>query len=154
METSTVSSSALRNGALTTPLHTWSTSLTGFKCFLKKFSSRLLTQFLMQYESLKSRIWYQIIWIHFLFTVCLPVLCLGISIHSKEIFHSLSITFSRCWEFLLWMDPTNFGGVKGKLPSSLLYGEVKHRAQKPFVPLYKLRIFLCKKNCWHFNYSS
>lgn len=53
---------------------------------------------------------------------------LFVSIHSKEIFHSLSITFSRCWEFLLWMDPTNYGGVKGKLPSSLLYGEVKHKA--------------------------
>uniref|UniRef100_A0A673NRS3 DNA polymerase epsilon catalytic subunit n=1 Tax=Sinocyclocheilus rhinocerous TaxID=307959 RepID=A0A673NRS3_9TELE len=52
------------------------------------------------------------------------------SIHSKEIFHSLSITFSRCWEFLLWMDPANCGGVKGKLPSSLLYGEVKHRKKK------------------------
>lgn len=46
------------------------------------------------------------------------------SIHSKEIFHSLSISFSRCWEFLLWMDPANYGGVKGKLPSSVLYGEV------------------------------
>ncbi|XP_057689041.1 DNA polymerase epsilon catalytic subunit A-like isoform X1 [Corythoichthys intestinalis] len=45
------------------------------------------------------------------------------SIHSKEIFHSLSISFSRCWEFLLWMDPANSGGVKGKLPSSILYGE-------------------------------
>ncbi|KAA0716868.1 DNA polymerase epsilon catalytic subunit A [Triplophysa tibetana] len=45
------------------------------------------------------------------------------SIHSREIFHSLSITFSRCWEFLLWMDPANYGGVKGKLPSSLHYGE-------------------------------
>lgn len=47
------------------------------------------------------------------------------SIHSKEIFHSVSISFSRCWEFLLWMDPANCGGVKGKLPSSLLYGEVR-----------------------------
>uniref|UniRef100_A0A8B9JR41 DNA polymerase epsilon catalytic subunit n=1 Tax=Astyanax mexicanus TaxID=7994 RepID=A0A8B9JR41_ASTMX len=46
------------------------------------------------------------------------------SIHSREIFHSLSITFSRCWEFLMWMDPANYGGVKGKLPSSLMYGEV------------------------------
>uniref|UniRef100_A0A669ECA5 DNA polymerase epsilon catalytic subunit n=1 Tax=Oreochromis niloticus TaxID=8128 RepID=A0A669ECA5_ORENI len=46
------------------------------------------------------------------------------SIHSKEIFHSLSISFSRCWEFLLWMDPANYGGVKGKLPSSVMYGEV------------------------------
>lgn len=24
----------------------------------------------------------------------------------------------------MWMDPANFGGVKGKLPSSILYGEV------------------------------
>lgn len=47
------------------------------------------------------------------------------SIHSREIFHSLSITFSRCWEFLLWMDPANYGGVKGKVPSSIMYGEVR-----------------------------
>ncbi|XP_075753979.1 DNA polymerase epsilon catalytic subunit A isoform X1 [Pelodiscus sinensis] len=40
------------------------------------------------------------------------------SIHSKEIFHSLTISFSRCWEFLLWMDPTNYGGIKGRVPSS------------------------------------
>ncbi|KAJ8379395.1 hypothetical protein SKAU_G00001730 [Synaphobranchus kaupii] len=45
------------------------------------------------------------------------------SIHSREIFHSLSISFSRCWEFLLWMDLANHGGVKGKLPASVLYGE-------------------------------
>ncbi|KAL6465246.1 hypothetical protein MHYP_G00253790 [Metynnis hypsauchen] len=45
------------------------------------------------------------------------------SIHTREIFHSLSITFSRCWDFLLWMDPANYGGVKGKLPSSVMYGE-------------------------------
>lgn len=50
--------------------------------------------------------------------------CFSSSIHSKEIFHSLSISFSRCWEFLLWMDPANCGGVKGKLPSTILYGEV------------------------------
>ncbi|RXM93467.1 DNA polymerase epsilon catalytic subunit A, partial [Acipenser ruthenus] len=45
------------------------------------------------------------------------------SIHSREIFHSLSISFSRCWEFLLWMDLANYGGIKGKLPSSVHYGE-------------------------------
>ncbi|XP_044845964.1 DNA polymerase epsilon catalytic subunit A isoform X2 [Mauremys mutica] len=39
------------------------------------------------------------------------------SIHSKEIFHSLTISFSRCWEFLLWMDPANYGGIKGRVPS-------------------------------------
>lgn len=53
-----------------------------------------------------------------------PYIFFFTSIHSKEIFHSLSISFSRCWEFLLWMDPANYGGVKGKLPSSVLYGEV------------------------------
>ncbi|XP_010602547.1 DNA polymerase epsilon catalytic subunit A isoform X3 [Fukomys damarensis] len=45
------------------------------------------------------------------------------SIHSKEIFHSLTITFSRCWEFLLWMDPSNYGGIKGKVPSSVHCGQ-------------------------------
>lgn len=59
---------------------------------------------------------YKVIWSKFLLH----------SIHSKEIFHSVSISFSRCWEFLLWMDPANCGGVKGKLPSSLLYGEVRY----------------------------
>lgn len=52
------------------------------------------------------------------------------SIHSREIFHSLSLTFSRCWEFLLWMDPANHGGVRGKLPSSLLYGEENDARKK------------------------
>lgn len=47
------------------------------------------------------------------------------SIHSKEIFHSLAISFSRCWEFLLWMDPSNYGGIKGKVPSSIHYGQVR-----------------------------
>ncbi|XP_065594891.1 DNA polymerase epsilon catalytic subunit A [Cyrtonyx montezumae] len=41
------------------------------------------------------------------------------SIHSKEIFHSLTISFSRCWEFLLWMDPANYGGIKGKVDSRI-----------------------------------
>ncbi|XP_063000312.1 DNA polymerase epsilon catalytic subunit A [Elgaria multicarinata webbii] len=45
------------------------------------------------------------------------------SIHSKEIFHSLTISFSRCWEFLLWMDPANYGGIKGKVPSQVHYGQ-------------------------------
>ncbi|XP_004276670.1 DNA polymerase epsilon catalytic subunit A isoform X1 [Orcinus orca] len=45
------------------------------------------------------------------------------SIHSKEIFHSLTISFSRCWEFLLWMDPSNYGGIKGNVPSSIHCGQ-------------------------------
>uniref|UniRef100_A0A3P8WLR8 DNA polymerase epsilon catalytic subunit n=1 Tax=Cynoglossus semilaevis TaxID=244447 RepID=A0A3P8WLR8_CYNSE len=52
------------------------------------------------------------------------------SIQSKEIFHSLSLSFSQCWEFLLWMDPANYGGVKGKLPSSLMYGEGDKKRKK------------------------
>nr|XP_054300838.1 DNA polymerase epsilon catalytic subunit A isoform X2 [Pongo pygmaeus] len=44
------------------------------------------------------------------------------SIHSKEIFHSLTISFSRCWEFLLWMDPSNYGGIKGKVSSRIHCG--------------------------------
>uniref|UniRef100_A0A452IMV0 DNA polymerase epsilon catalytic subunit n=1 Tax=Gopherus agassizii TaxID=38772 RepID=A0A452IMV0_9SAUR len=48
------------------------------------------------------------------------------SIHSKEIFHSLTISFSRCWEFLLWMDPANYGGIKGRVPS----GEVSTQGSK------------------------
>ncbi|KAM8961963.1 DNA polymerase epsilon catalytic subunit A [Pelodytes ibericus] len=45
------------------------------------------------------------------------------SIHTREIFHSITISFSRCWQFLLWMDPSNYGGIKGKVPSSVHYGE-------------------------------
>ncbi|XP_027422941.1 DNA polymerase epsilon catalytic subunit A isoform X2 [Bos indicus x Bos taurus] len=45
------------------------------------------------------------------------------SIHSKEIFHSLTISFSRCWEFLLWMDPSNYGGIKGTVPSRIHCGQ-------------------------------
>uniref|UniRef100_A0A8C8XUY3 DNA polymerase epsilon catalytic subunit n=1 Tax=Panthera leo TaxID=9689 RepID=A0A8C8XUY3_PANLE len=45
------------------------------------------------------------------------------SVHSKEIFHSLTISFSRCWEFLLWMDPSNYGGIKGNVPSSIHCGQ-------------------------------
>lgn len=51
------------------------------------------------------------------------------SIHSREIFHSLTISLSRCWEFLLWMDPANYGGIKGKIPSNVLYGEQKGPAK-------------------------
>lgn len=117
-ETLTVSSSAPRNAALMTPSHTWSTSLTGL------FYN--VTGIGFKKQSFLFDIWsrafdYQDSFLY------LSVLCLDCSIHSREIFHSLSITFSRCWEFLLWMDPANYGGVKGKLPSSLHYGEVKQR---------------------------
>ncbi|XP_062890220.1 DNA polymerase epsilon catalytic subunit A isoform X2 [Mobula hypostoma] len=47
------------------------------------------------------------------------------SIHSREIFHSLSISFSRCWEFMLWMDPANYGGIKGRIHFDNLNGEAE-----------------------------
>ncbi|XP_075389510.1 DNA polymerase epsilon catalytic subunit A isoform X1 [Tenrec ecaudatus] len=50
------------------------------------------------------------------------------SIHSKELFHSLSISFSRCWEFLLWMDPANYGGIKGKVSPGAHRGQQQQRA--------------------------
>uniref|UniRef100_A0A6P7GFS4 DNA polymerase epsilon catalytic subunit n=1 Tax=Diabrotica virgifera virgifera TaxID=50390 RepID=A0A6P7GFS4_DIAVI len=41
------------------------------------------------------------------------------SIRSKELFHSLEITYRQCWEQLVWLDPANFGGIKGKLPKGI-----------------------------------
>lgn len=57
------------------------------------------------------------------FKQCLQ--CFLYSIHAKEIFHSLTISFSRCWEFLLWMDPSNYGGIKGKVSSRVHHGLVR-----------------------------
>ncbi|XP_014243351.1 DNA polymerase epsilon catalytic subunit A [Cimex lectularius] len=41
------------------------------------------------------------------------------SIRNKELFHSIQMTYSQCWEYLIWLDPSNHGGVKGKLPEGL-----------------------------------
>lgn len=41
------------------------------------------------------------------------------SIHNKELFHSIQITYQQCWEYLLWLDPSNHAGVRGKLPSDM-----------------------------------
>ncbi|XP_052824360.1 DNA polymerase epsilon catalytic subunit A-like [Octopus bimaculoides] len=40
------------------------------------------------------------------------------SIKSRNLFHLIEFTVEQCWEYLLWMDSANHGGVKGKLPSS------------------------------------
>lgn len=37
------------------------------------------------------------------------------SIRSKELFHSVDITFNQCWEYLMWLDPANHGGIRGTL---------------------------------------
>lgn len=41
------------------------------------------------------------------------------SIRNKELFHSIHLSYTQCWEFLLWMDPSNFSGVRGKLPKEM-----------------------------------
>lgn len=40
------------------------------------------------------------------------------TIRNKELFHSIDISFNQCWEYLLWMDLANYGGVKGQLAHS------------------------------------
>lgn len=38
------------------------------------------------------------------------------SIRAREFFHSIDISFSQCWEYLMWLDPSNHGGMKFRLP--------------------------------------
>ncbi|XP_032807748.1 DNA polymerase epsilon catalytic subunit A [Petromyzon marinus] len=54
------------------------------------------------------------------------------SINSREIFHSISISYSRCWETLLWLDSCNYAGIVGQLPPALLGEEagIKTPAKK------------------------
>ncbi|XP_051165586.1 DNA polymerase epsilon catalytic subunit 1 [Leptopilina boulardi] len=42
------------------------------------------------------------------------------SIRRKELFHSIDIRFEKCWEYLIWLDLTNHGGVRGKVPKSVM----------------------------------
>lgn len=41
------------------------------------------------------------------------------NIRNKELFHSIHLSYTQCWEFLLWMDPSNFSGVRGKIPKEM-----------------------------------
>lgn len=41
------------------------------------------------------------------------------SIRNKELFHSINLSYVQCWEFLLWMDTSNYSGITGKLPKDL-----------------------------------
>ncbi len=38
------------------------------------------------------------------------------TIRSKELFHSIDMKMTQAWDFLLWCDPSNFGGVRSKMP--------------------------------------
>uniref|UniRef100_A0A182REB1 DNA polymerase epsilon catalytic subunit n=1 Tax=Anopheles funestus TaxID=62324 RepID=A0A182REB1_ANOFN len=45
------------------------------------------------------------------------------NIRNREMFHSVSLSFHQAWEFLLWIDPTNYGGVRGNLPKDVIASE-------------------------------
>ena len=36
------------------------------------------------------------------------------TIKSQELFHSVDVRFSQAWDYLIWLDPSNFGGVRSK----------------------------------------
>ncbi|CAG9765603.1 unnamed protein product [Ceutorhynchus assimilis] len=40
------------------------------------------------------------------------------AIRNKELFHSIEISYKRCWEYLVWLDPANHCGVLGKGPQN------------------------------------
>ena len=42
------------------------------------------------------------------------------SVQSKEIFHSIAFKPIRSWEYLLWMDKSNHGGVRARMPRDLI----------------------------------
>lgn len=40
------------------------------------------------------------------------------SLHQKELFRSLELNVQHCWQLLVWLDPANYGGVKGRTDSA------------------------------------
>ena len=38
------------------------------------------------------------------------------TIRTKELFHSIDMKMTHSWEFLLWCDPSNYGGIKCQQP--------------------------------------
>ncbi|KAK0098900.1 hypothetical protein PV326_000061 [Microctonus aethiopoides] len=41
------------------------------------------------------------------------------TIRNKELFHSIDISYENCWEYLVWLDFSNFAGIKGKLVDNI-----------------------------------
>ena len=37
------------------------------------------------------------------------------SLRQKELFRSLELNVQHCWQLLVWLDPANYGGIKGKV---------------------------------------
>ncbi|XP_040567537.1 DNA polymerase epsilon catalytic subunit A [Lepeophtheirus salmonis] len=46
------------------------------------------------------------------------------TIHEKEIFNSIDMKFTKAWDYLLWCDPSNYGGVKSLSPRNLTEKEL------------------------------
>eukprot|EP00112_Aurelia_sp_Birch-Aquarium-sp1_P000107 Seg1008.10 transcript_id=Seg1008.10/GoldUCD/mRNA.D3Y31 product="DNA polymerase epsilon catalytic subunit A" protein_id=Seg1008.10/GoldUCD/D3Y31 len=42
------------------------------------------------------------------------------SIQSKDLFHSIDLAPTSCWEYLYWMDQANHGGIRGKIPRKFI----------------------------------
>ncbi|XP_023169776.2 DNA polymerase epsilon catalytic subunit A [Drosophila hydei] len=41
------------------------------------------------------------------------------SLRNKEMFHSIQLSFEQCWNFMLWLDQSNFSGIRGTLPKGI-----------------------------------
>ncbi|KAH8310400.1 hypothetical protein KR044_001123, partial [Drosophila immigrans] len=41
------------------------------------------------------------------------------SLRNKEMFHSIQLSYEQCWNFMLWLDQSNFSGIRGKLPKDI-----------------------------------
>jgi len=52
------------------------------------------------------------------------------SILGKELFHSIDISFSQCWEYLMWLDPANHAGVKATLPKDIKPSQESENTEK------------------------
>ena len=51
------------------------------------------------------------------------------TIHNKELFHSIDMRFVKAWDYLLWCDPSNFGGIKSKMSPGM--SEKARKGKKP-----------------------
>ena len=38
------------------------------------------------------------------------------TIRGKELFHSIDMKMTQSWDFLLWCDPSNYGGIRCLTP--------------------------------------
>lgn len=41
------------------------------------------------------------------------------NIRNVELFHSIEIQYVQCWEYLMWLNLANHGGVRGKIPKGV-----------------------------------